>query len=153
MIRKARINDINEILDLLTQVLNLHHKIRPDIFKADKTKYTHDELVDKINKEPIFVYEEDGHVVGHIFLDIREIKESNTVYEYKYLYIDDLVVDKKHQNEGIGYELYSYAKRYAKSLGIKKIILNAWEGNDAVNFYKHLGLKIESYHFEDDIDG
>ena len=39
-IRKAQIKDIGRIIELLSQVLELHAKLRPDIFVSGTTKYT-----------------------------------------------------------------------------------------------------------------
>ena len=44
MIRQAQEKDIEGIIRLLEQVLEVHHKGRPDLFKGNATKYTRDEL-------------------------------------------------------------------------------------------------------------
>ena len=44
MIRKAETRDTSRIMDLLSQVLTVHHKGRPDLFKGGVTKYTEEEL-------------------------------------------------------------------------------------------------------------
>ena len=44
IIRPAAEKDIPEMLVLLVQVCNVHHRIRPDFFKKDATKYNADEL-------------------------------------------------------------------------------------------------------------
>ena len=43
-IRRARETDIPKVLKLLSQVLELHAAIRPDIFIPGTTKYTREEL-------------------------------------------------------------------------------------------------------------
>ena len=42
-IRRAIEKDIDRILELLSQVLEVHANARPDIFISGKTKYTNDE--------------------------------------------------------------------------------------------------------------
>ena len=56
-IRKAQIKDIGRIIELLSQVLELHAKLRPDIFVSGTTKYTEKELKDILQnpKTPVFV--------------------------------------------------------------------------------------------------
>ena len=44
-IRRAQIKDIDKINDLLSQVLEIHADIRPDLFIHGTTKYTRDELL------------------------------------------------------------------------------------------------------------
>ena len=42
-IRQASVADIPRIIDLLHQVDMVHHRLRPDIFKPDTTKYDEQE--------------------------------------------------------------------------------------------------------------
>ena len=39
-IRMARLEDIPEMIRLLRQVGQMHHEIRPDLFRAGAQKYT-----------------------------------------------------------------------------------------------------------------
>lgn len=50
-IRKAEKKDIPRILVLLGQVLQIHAKIRPDIFIPGTTKYTLCELTELLKQE------------------------------------------------------------------------------------------------------
>ena len=78
MIRKATINDIERIIDLLHQVDMVHHHIRPDLFKPYTTKYNEQELEALLgdDSKPVFVYD-DGQVLGHAFCLITEVKDDN----------------------------------------------------------------------------
>lgn len=143
VIRKAKIEDIDAINELLYQVHELHVKIRPDLFVDGVKKYTDKEIVSimKNPKKPIFVYTENDVVKGYCFCIIEEEKNASKV-QHKSLYIDDLCVDKNVLHQSIGTHLYEYVKMYAKMMNCDYITLNVWEGNDnAYNFYKHLGLK------------
>lgn len=155
MIRKAKIEDIDGILNLLGQVLYVHYQIRPDLFKEKGSKYSKEQLADIINNEktPIFVYEEDNKIIGHCFCIINEIKNSTNINDYKNLFIDDLCIDENYRNKGIGKEMYNYVKEYAKENGIYNITLHVWEGNEsAFNFYKNLGMNFQQYTLEEIID-
>ena len=69
-IRKAEENDIPGILSLLSQVLEIHAEIRPDIFVSGTTKYGREELCSIINgkKTPVFVaVNENSDVIGYAF--------------------------------------------------------------------------------------
>ena len=77
-IRRAENKDIPGIMNLLTQVLKIHHEGRPDIFKSEGQKYTVRELEEIIadDTKPIFVcIDDNGTVLGHCFLVIIEHKE------------------------------------------------------------------------------
>ena len=149
MIRKAEINDIPLIIDLLTQVVNIHADLREDLFTHDKTKYNENDLLNILDNErtPIFVYDEDG-VKGYIFLVIEDEDNSNLNY-HKTLYIDDLCVDDAYRNQNIGKKLMEYAEEYAKGIDCEYITLNVWDGNDsAYQFYEKMGYQTRKIYME-----
>ncbi len=71
-IRKARQSDIPILNELLQDILQVHHhKVRPDIFKSAGQKFSEAELVALLENpdKPIFVFELEGQVVGHLFVN------------------------------------------------------------------------------------
>ena len=152
VIRRAKEQDIPRIDDLLLQVLTVHHDIRPDLFKADCRKYNDREILALIEDDlrPVFVYEDDDGVVqGYAFCVLEQNPGNNILTDIKTLYIDDLCVDEGRRGEGIGRQLYEYVKQYAKDQGCYNLTLNMWEGNDdAIRFYRNLGLKPYKYGME-----
>ena len=80
MIRLARAEDIPRLQELLGQILIVHHHARPDVFKSEGSKFTDADLEAVINdpNKPIFVYEdEEGRILGHLFLMIKEVSDDN----------------------------------------------------------------------------
>ena len=151
--RLAEEKDIPRILELLSQVLEVHAQIRPDIFISGTTKYTSEELKEIINNPdtPIIVAIEE-HIVGYAFCRINEVNNIN-MYKTKTLFVDDLCVDEKNRGHKIGEEIMDYVNIYAKDCGCKTIILNVWEGNEgALNFYDKLGFKKRSYLMEKEVN-
>ena len=145
MIRKANKADIRRIIELLHQVDMVHHKIRPDLFKPNTTKYNGQELESILNNSnnPIFVYDDEG-VSGYAFCQITEVKDHRLLEDIKTLYIDDICVDEDARGKHIGKALYEYVRDYAKKTGCNNITLNVWEGNDpALSFYKNMGMKAQ----------
>lgn len=144
MIRKALEKDIVGIHRLLGQVLLVHHNIRPDIFKKEGAKYTNNQLKDIINnpQTPIFVYVDDNdNVLGHLFFQVINNKETSNTHGYTTLYIDDICIDKNSRHKSIGTALFNFAKEYAKTIGAYNITLHVWTGNnDAEAFYKKMGM-------------
>ena len=70
LIRRAEEKDMQGILKLLSQVLMVHHKGRPDLFKGGVRKYTEEELAELIqdDNKPIFVgVDPEGRVLGYAF--------------------------------------------------------------------------------------
>lgn len=148
-IRPATVNDINRILDLLSQVLEIHAKLRPDLFMSGTTKYSKEDLETILNdaNKPTFVATIDNYVVGYAMCQIR-IPTSN-MYPVKIFHLDDLCVDEKYRHQGIGEALYHKVVETAKENGCYEITLNAWPGNEsALKFYEKMGLKTRSIFLE-----
>ena len=143
MIRRANEKDIDRILKLLSEVLELHAAIRPDIFKPHTTKYNAFELKEIINspKSPIYVYtDKSDEVVAYSFCVVEETNSQNQL-KSKTLFIDDFCVDEEYRGKGIGKELFDYVVGVAKDMGCAFITLNVWEGNDAQIFYEKMGMR------------
>ena len=145
-VRKATANDIPQILKLLSQVLEVHAAIRPDLFISGTVKYGADELSRIIADEssPVFVAEgEGGEILGHAFVKITVNTSQNMPKGLKSMYIDDICVDEKARGKHVGKALYDYCVEYAKAQGCYDISLNVWEGNDSADsFYKAMGMKV-----------
>ena len=143
-IRRAVNGDIARLSELLRQVLDVHHNVRPDIFRADAKKYTESELEAILQDEqrPIFVYEDSERgVCGYAFCIFVQHINNNILTDIKTLYIDDLCVDAGCRGMGIGKALYNYVVSFAKSEGCYNLTLNVWSDNtSALGFYESLGL-------------
>ena len=145
MIRKARKEDVQRIIELLHQVNMVHHVIRPDLFKPHTTKYNEQELEAMLDDDskPIFVYD-DGMVLGYAFCQVTEVRDHQLLEDIKTLYIDDICVDENARGRHIGKALYEYVRDYAKSIGCNNITLNVWEGNEsALHFYRSMGMQVQ----------
>lgn len=149
-IRRAVAADIPALENLLGQILLVHHKVRPDLFQAQGSKFTCQELEElvKNDQRPIFVYENDqGQVLGHLFTIIEESKAPQVVH--KTLFIDDLCVDEAARGQKIGEELYCFALDYAREIGCYNLTLNVWNDNlGALRFYQRQGLKPQETRME-----
>ncbi len=152
LIRKAKYGDTKQLLNLLSQVLELHAEIRPDIFIPGTTKYTESELKSIIDNEnsPIFVAVNDHDIIsGYAFCQLRQQPFSNNMIPFKSLFIDDLCIDSSARGQHIGKQLFDYIKAEAKKLGCYEVTLNVWNGNDkAIGFYKAMGMKIKEMQLE-----
>lgn len=142
-IRFAEEKDIPVILELLRQVGQVHHRIRPDLFRPDAQKYDKEALLilfaDALR--PVFVAAEADNVLGYCFC-IHKICSGHSVFlDRKELYIDDLCVDEKYRGKGVAAALYQHVRDYAKEQGCDVITLNVWQGNgQAQRFYEKMGM-------------
>ena len=144
-IRNAESKDAEKILDLLKQVLEIHAKIRPDIFVSGTTKYSAEELKELLKDEskPIYVaVDKKDSVLGYAFCQIKEQPSAPFMVPFKSMYIDDLCVDSTCRGQHIGERLFEYVKCQAKKLGCYQVTLHVWSGNDsAEHFYQKMGMK------------
>ena len=143
MIRLAEPRDIGAVNSLLRQVLKVHNAGRPDLFREEGKKYTDEQLLAIFADPatPVFVYEEDGAVLGYAFCMLRE-QGSGSLQPLRSLYIDDLCVDESARGRHIGKALFEHVKAFAAREGCYNITLNVWECNpSAAAFYASLGLK------------
>ena len=141
-IRRAVEKDIPTLLNLLSQVLELHASLRPDLFQRGTTKYNKEQLIEKVKDDnnPIFVAVIDDKVVGYAMTQIRLSKTP--AFPKTIFYLDDLCVDEAYRHQGIGEALFNHVKQEAKNRGCYELTLNAWLDNKrAMTFYKKMGMK------------
>ena len=142
-IRFARTEDVPGILSLLRQVGQVHHRGRPDIFRADAQKYGPSQVLSMLDKPgaPIFIAAEGDTVLGYCFCLLKIHEKDAVLQDRKELYIDDLCIDEKHRGQRIGKTLYEAACQYAKNAGCHSVTLNVWCCNQAaMGFYASLGM-------------
>lgn len=144
MVRKADLRDIEKIKELYIEGFKLHQGNRPDIFE-DKSN---DELIqclkEDINKKSIFyVYEYESKLIGYISFHYNE-KAS------KSLWIDELVVDSKYRNKGVGTNLMNEIRKIARENDCDRIEFCCWSFNEnAMKLYEKLGYKRQGVIFEE----
>lgn len=151
LIRRAQVKDIPRLIDLLKQVGQVHHDLRPDIFRSGAQKYDAAELETMLAGEEyvIFVAEVESFVAGYCFCMVKETAGSNVLEARKDFYIDDLCVEEGYRGHGVAKPLYDAACREAKALGCDFLTLNVWGGNDrALAFYEKCGLRMRNMHLE-----
>lgn len=151
-VRKAQINDIKKVMVLLSEVLELHAKLRPDIFIPGKTKYTPAQLEEIFAnpQTPVFVaVNTEDEVVGYAFCVLKRQPFTTNMKDFQTLYLDDLCVDETCRGQHVGKTLFDYVTSYAKEQGCYDVTLNVWEGNDtARHFYEKMGMFIKETQME-----
>ena len=150
-IRLARVGDIPGLIELLKQVGQIHHEIRPDIFRAGAQKYNEAdlELLLKDPKRPIFVAVDEEKVLGHCFCELKITEASTVLLDSRSFYIHDLCVDENCRGQHVGKALYDHVCGYAREIGCDTITLNVWCGNEsAMIFYERQGMKPRNMHME-----
>ena len=146
-IRRAALCDLPGVTRLLEQVLDIHHKGRPDIFRAHTRKYTDDELTQIFDDDsrPVFVAVDEnaspGEVLGYAFCIHQQHVDDNVLTDIRTLYIDDLCVNEDARGRHIGSALYRHVIDYARETDCYNVTLNVWACNESARrFYERMGL-------------
>ena len=151
-IRRARQDDCPKILELLEYICALHSGIRPDLFKAGKSKYDGESLKKLLTDESRLIFvaaDENDRVLGYIFCIIIDHSADSARCPNTELYIDDLCVDENCRGQHVGTLLFDYVKQYARDNGCYDVTLNVWEGNDnARRFYEKMGMFVKETQME-----
>lgn len=152
IIRAADTHDIPGLDRLLFQVLEVHHKGRPDLFYGGVKKYTDEELTAILQNErtPVFVaVDEADEVLGYAFCVFEQHVGHNILTDVKTLYIDDLCVDERCRGQRIGKALFEHVKAFAKAQGCYNVTLNVWACNTGAKaFYDACGMQPQKYGME-----
>ncbi len=142
---------IGGMLSLLLQVGQVHHQIRPDLFRPGTLKYDAPalEALLKDPTRPIFVAVEGDTVLGYCFCVHKDYLDSGMFTPRRELYIDDLCVEETCRGQGVASRLYAHVQSYAAGCGCSHITLNVWCGNEgAMKFYEKMGLRPRSITME-----
>lgn len=137
MIRKLELKDIEEVFELLNELYE--NKIEHSIFIE---KYKESLKDDKFYG---IVAIENNKVVGVLISHIinRLAKKKNI------LFIDDLIVNEKNRNAGVGKLLIQNAVDYAVSKDCESLELTSVISNtNAHRFYENNGFEKRQYKFK-----
>jgi len=151
MIREACLSDFNAIYNLENQIFYMHLNARPDMIKPKKEPFGRDYFENCLNDEKvkIFIFEENGEILGHCMTRQWEYDNHHMFYDMKILEINDLCVDEKARGKNIGRQLFNRAKEYAKEIGAIRLELTVWGFNkNARKFYEHLGMSERTIRME-----
>jgi len=139
LIRIANESDIKKIMVLEEQAFKIHSEARPDLIGKHTVNIK--SIIEDNNRE-IFVAEDKNEIVGFCIVSIFEIKNHFMYHDMINIEIDDLCVDEKYRQKGVGKKLFEKVKLYGKEKGAQYITLTVWDFNkNAKIFYEHLGMK------------
>ncbi len=131
MIRIATINDFEGINRLGTTLG----------YEVSSEEHAHQRLLQVLNANNthhVWVYEEDGRVLGwiHGFVSLRVASEP-------FIEIGGIVVDDAIRRMGIGTKLIEHIRDWADELGYGLRVRSNTKRQDTHDFYKALGLQEE----------
>ena len=150
IIRKANKGDFKEIHELVMLVHKIHVENRSDIYKDIDPLDINTFEEEILNENNIYlVAEYNKEIIGICFAEFKNVLNNKIMKDQKIIHISDICVKKENQKKGIGKKLYNEILNLAKKSGIDSIELMVWGfNNNAINFYKSIGMKIKSIRFE-----
>jgi len=145
IIREACTKDYDQINELFWQSDLYHFNNEPYIYEKTNEGYRSKEYVESmiLDKNSVFmVLAEEDKIIGFIYA-YEEIKGILPFHKKrKYIVIDNIIIDEKHQNRGYGQQLLNFMIEYAKEKKYNDIMLNVYCFNEkAIDLYKKHGFK------------
>lgn len=146
-INVKNVKDVNQsdgefIIDARVALYAENDVIRYEILKVPSTKKrykaeaSYTTYADDPNKTVFLAYV-DGQIAGQIVLR----KNWNN-----YAYIEDIVVDVKYRRQGVGLELMTQAKRWARERELVGLMLETQNNNvSACKFYERCGFRLGGF--------
>lgn len=151
MIRIANLKDKSATNKLRAQVHMLHANARPDMFRNEFCA----ELADRFDyyietsEYSVAVCERENTIVGFVVMKVVSLQESPYSNCRNYMLVEELGVDEHYRRNGVGAQLIDFVKNYARSIGLKRVQLDAWAFNyAAIDFYESQGFSVYRKYME-----
>ena len=144
MLELARECDREKVNELARQVHAMHVAWRPDIYEMVEEIYPQDRFSEEVARRQLYVAKIGGQVTGYVLLKIREYNWPGVV-KRKVMLVDEIAVDDRCRNQGIGTVMMEEVRVLAKAFGCTDLQLGVYPQNDpAVAFYQKCGFTIRS---------
>lgn len=144
MLELARECDREKVNELARQVHAMHVAWRPDIYEMVEEMYPQDRFGEEVARRQLYVAKIGGQVTGYVLLKIREHNWPGVV-KRKVMLVDEIAVDDRCRNQGIGTVMMEEVRVLARAFGCTDLQLGVYPQNDAaVAFYQKCGFTIRS---------
>ncbi|MEE9525099.1 MAG: GNAT family N-acetyltransferase [Candidatus Woesearchaeota archaeon] len=133
-IRKAQAKDLKKI----SEIFLIEYSKKPYFEKWTKT--TSLKKIKEYNKTMYtFVAEENKEIMGFLIGDLYFWHDGHRGS------VEEFVVSKKYQGQGIGKKLMKHFENFLKKKGMKKLVLMSVTKSNAFKIYKKWGFKEEDF--------
>jgi ribosomal protein S18 acetylase RimI-like enzyme len=137
---------LGDVVKLNIEVQRIHAEHHPELFKSDVCPLAlhqfYEELLQDENQY-IQIAINDRCVVGYIWAELVERKESLFTHPVKRLKINHISVSEQYKNSGIGNSLIAAVEKLAQERHVSEIVLDVWQFNEsAIKFFETKGFKV-----------
>ena len=148
-IRFAEEKDYNQVEKIMKQVQAMHTEWRPDIYKNVEILLPFDMYMDYVNNRELIVATLDSEdVVGMLIYVTRNISGGPMV-DRKVMFIDSMGVDEHYRGQGIGRELFAFARNICEEQDYDGLELQVNAKNIAAKkMYEKYGFTEKSVNME-----
>lgn len=147
IIRKAKVEDVVDMIPLARTANDMHYDNRPDKFnkkEADSYFMLLKGLIENSYDNVLLAVENDK-IIGYINYTIIERKD-------KVAYVNQFFIEEEYRKHGYGKALMDEVEKDAHKNKCDKIELNCWSFNEnALDFYYHIGYKNQRVILEKEI--
>lgn len=148
-IRFAEEKDYHQVEKIMKQVQEMHTEWRPDIYKNVEILLPFDLYMNYVdNRELIVATLDSGDVVGILIYFTRNISGGPMV-DRKVMFIDSMGVDEHYRGQGIGRELFAFARNICEEQNYDGMELQVNAKNLAAKkMYEKYGFTEKSINME-----
>lgn len=137
-IRKATINDLKTIQDfnyeLFKKENGYDNSLNINWPYEDGKEY----FMSEINNQFVYVALDNNVIIG--YLD-GAIRKPFPVFKSKRAILENMIVDERYRNKGIGTILINHFKKWCQENDVEEIIVDIYAANNqGINFYKNNGF-------------
>lgn len=145
IIRDAREDDIQSIIEMRKELDDFHSKILPELF-ISACLYKEEDIKTYFNAEKtkVIVVEDStsNNTVAYAVLNKERVEERLIFKKKTMLYVNDICVREPYRGKGIGRFVFEYIIKYAKESKVDTLELNVFSANQrAIELYESFGLK------------
>ena len=141
-IRIANLEDTPQLMELFDGSLRNMAALQPWQWRGVPQKA---DFVQAAILEPngtLYVWEEDGQLLGMVSLFLKEQEESTIRFPCRNVDLDTLYVRPEAKGRGIGTALYQAACQWAKAQGADRMeLMTLGENRSARAFYDKMGMQ------------
>jgi len=144
-IRKATVQDYDEVCLLFEQIDRYHVDILPELFQRfDGPARPRDlfEVHIKDDDKAFFVVEVASRIVGFMNLQQDSSPSLPMLKHHEFVLIKNIYIDEAHRGRGLARRLLDEAKEWGRRRGLDSMQLNVYAGNRlAMGFYEKMGFR------------
>ncbi|MDO9512647.1 MAG: GNAT family N-acetyltransferase [Bacteroidales bacterium] len=135
-IRSAQIEDIPEIITMITELAAYEKAVDEVSIRADQLKE------DGFGKNPlfeVFIAENENDILGMAFC-----YKAYSTWKGRVFYLEDIIVKQEYRRMGIGAALFETVRKRAKDFGAARLQWQVLEWNDpAIQFYNKISAALD----------